>query len=55
MKNNQEKSGFFAQKNLESVKVANVDKVTLEFGIKVDAEAAIPYITKGTAESNLNI
>ena len=34
---------------------ASIDKVTLEFGIKVGAEAAVPYITKGTAESNLKI
>ena len=35
--------------------VANVDNVTLEFGIKVGGEAGIPYVTKGTAESNLKI
>lgn len=35
--------------------IANVDRVTLEFGIKVGGEAGIPYITKGTAESNLKI
>jgi hypothetical protein len=34
---------------------ANIDKVSLEFGIKVGGEAGIPYITKGTAESNLKI
>jgi hypothetical protein len=34
---------------------ANVDKVTLEFGIKIGGEAGIPYITKGTAESNLKV
>lgn len=34
---------------------ANVDKVTLEFGIKVAGEAGVPYVTKGTAESNLKI
>lgn len=34
---------------------ANVDKVTLEFGIRVGGEAGVPYITKGTAESNLSI
>jgi len=34
---------------------ANVDKVTLKFGIKIAGEAGIPYITKGTAESNLEI
>jgi hypothetical protein len=35
--------------------VANVDKVSLEFGIKVGGEAGIPYVTKGTAESNLKV
>jgi hypothetical protein len=39
----------------KQVAIANVDKVTLEFGIKVGTEAAVPYITKGTAESNLKI
>ncbi len=34
---------------------ANVDKVTLEFGVKVGGEAGIPYVTKGTAESNVKI
>jgi hypothetical protein len=35
--------------------VANVEKVILEFGVKIGGEAGIPYITKGTAESNLKI
>ncbi len=39
----------------KEVASANVDKVTLEFGIKVGGEAGIPYVTKGTAESNLKI
>ncbi|NER26419.1 MAG: hypothetical protein F6J89_02030 [Symploca sp. SIO1C4] len=34
---------------------ANVKKVTLEFGIKVGGKAGIPYVTEGTAESNLKI
>lgn len=34
---------------------ANVDKVTLEFGIKVAGEGGIPYITKGCAECNLKV
>ena len=34
---------------------ANVNKVTLEFGIKIGGEAGIPYVTKSTAESNLKI
>ena len=34
---------------------ANINKVTLEFGMKVGGKAGIPYITEGTAESNLKI
>ena len=34
---------------------ANVDKVTLEFGIMISGEMGIPYVTKGTAESSLKI
>lgn len=34
---------------------ANVESVTLEFGLKVGGEAGIPYVTRGTAESNLKI
>ena len=34
---------------------ANIEKVTLEFGVKVSGEAGIPYITKGSAEGNLRI
>jgi hypothetical protein len=37
------------------IAIADIDKVTLEFGIKVGGEAGIPYITKGTAESNLKV
>jgi hypothetical protein len=35
--------------------VANIDKVTLKFGIEIGGETGIPYVTKGTAKSNLNI
>ena len=37
------------------IAAASVEKVTLEFGIKAGGEAGIPYVTKGTAESNLKI
>lgn len=37
------------------VAIANVDKVTLEFGIELGGEAGVPYVTKGTAKSNLKI
>lgn len=39
----------------KKIAIANVNKVTLEFGIKIAGEAGIPYVTKGTAESNLKI
>jgi hypothetical protein len=39
----------------EQVATANINKITLEFGVKIGGEAGIPYITKGTAESNLKI
>ena len=39
----------------KGVAAANVDKVTLEFGITVAGEGGVPYITKGSAECNLKI
>jgi len=39
----------------KTVANANIDRVVLEFGIRVGGETGIPYITKGTAESNLKI
>jgi len=39
----------------KKVALANVDKVTLEFGIEIGGETGIPYVTKGTAKSNLKI
>ena len=39
----------------EAVEYGIVDKVTLQFGIRVGGEAGVPYVTKGTAESNLSI
>ncbi|WP_421657971.1 CU044_2847 family protein [Leptothermofonsia sp. ETS-13] len=41
-----------AFKNLGS---ANVDEVTLEFGVNVSADAGIPYIASGKAQSNLKL
>ena len=40
---------------LKKMPIANVDKVTLEFGIELGGEAGVPYVTKGTAKSNLKI
>lgn len=40
---------------LKKVTDADIDKVTLEFGVTVGGEAGVPYVTKGTVESNLKI
>ncbi len=45
----------YALESFREVATANVDKVTLEFGIKVGGQVGVPYVTKGTAESNLKI
>jgi hypothetical protein len=34
---------------------ANIDKVKLEFGIKVGGKAGIPYVTEGSADCNLKV
>ncbi|NES86944.1 MAG: hypothetical protein F6K10_39605 [Moorea sp. SIO2B7] len=34
---------------------AEIEEVTLKFGMKIGGKAGIPYITEGTAESNLEI
>ena len=39
----------------KEVATANIDKVTLEFGVKVAGEGGVPYITKGSGECNLKI
>lgn len=37
------------------IATANVDKVILEFGVKVTGEGGVPYITKGSGECNLKV
>ncbi|MEO1619868.1 MAG: CU044_2847 family protein [Cyanobacteria bacterium J06632_3] len=44
-----------AFKNTRASIDGNINKVTLQFGIRLSGEAGIPYVTKGTAESNLSI
>ncbi|MBD2603839.1 hypothetical protein H6G81_04645 [Scytonema hofmannii FACHB-248] len=39
----------------KQIPITNVNKVTLEFGIELGGEAGIPYVTKGTAKSNMKI
>ncbi len=35
--------------------VAEIEEITLKFGLKIGGKAGIPFITEGTAESNLEI
>jgi hypothetical protein len=44
-----------AFKDIKDTEIGHISKVTLEFGLKIGGEAGIPYITKGTGESNLKI
>ncbi|HLP88588.1 MAG TPA: CU044_2847 family protein [Nostocaceae cyanobacterium] len=41
--------------SFKQMPIANVDKVTLEFGIEMGGEVGVPYVTKGTAKSNMKI
>jgi hypothetical protein len=41
--------------SFKQISNANVDKVTLEFGVNIGGEAGIPYVTKGSVGSNLKI
>ncbi len=40
---------------LKNVAMANVNKVTLEFGIKVGGKMGVLFVAEGTAESNLRV
>jgi hypothetical protein len=39
----------------KNISLANVNEVTLEFGVNLSADAGIPYIASGKAQSNLKI
>lgn len=39
----------------KAVSNANINKVTLEFGINVGGKTGIPYVTEGSANSSLKI
>lgn len=45
----------YTLKAFQEVASANIDKVTLEFGIKVGGKAGIPYVTEGSADCNLKV
>ena len=39
----------------DTARNGNIEKVTLEFGVKLAGKAGIPYITEGSAEGSLNV
>jgi hypothetical protein len=45
----------YTLKAFSQVANANIDKVKLEFGIKVGGKAGIPYVTEGSADCNLKV
>lgn len=45
----------YCMKAFKNFAPADVDEVTLEFGINLSADAGIPYIASGKAQSNLKI
>lgn len=46
---------YYCMTAFKNFGVANVDEVTLEFGVNLSADAGIPYIASGKAQSNLKI
>ncbi|QSJ15845.1 hypothetical protein JYQ62_29220 [Nostoc sp. UHCC 0702] len=45
----------YALSAFKDFNTAEIEEVTLKFGIKMGGKAGIPYITEGSAESNLEI
>ena len=46
---------YYCMNAFKNFAAANVDEVTLEFGVNLSADAGIPYIASGKAQSNLKI
>jgi len=46
---------YYCMTAFKNFGAANVDEVTLEFGVNLSADAGIPYIASGKAQSNLKI
>ena len=39
----------------DTVRSGSIEKVTLEFGVKISGKAGIPYITEGAAEGSVSV
>jgi hypothetical protein len=46
---------LYALNAFKGMGTINVQEVSLKFGLKISAETGIPYITKGSADCNLEI
>jgi hypothetical protein len=46
---------FWTLNAFKQIADSNIDKITLEFGVNISGETGIPYVTKGTVASNMNI
>jgi hypothetical protein len=46
---------YYCLSAFKNFAAADVDEVTLEFGVNLSADAGIPYIASGKAQSNLKI
>jgi hypothetical protein len=46
---------YYCMNAFKNSGVANIDEVTLEFGVNISADAGVPYIASGKAQSSLKI
>ena len=46
---------LYALSAFQNLGLADVETVNLKFGLKMGGKAGIPYITEGSAESNLEV
>ncbi len=45
----------YALSAFKNFSAADIEEITLKFGLNIGGKAGIPFITEGTAESNLEI
>ncbi len=46
---------YYCMNAFKNCGVANIDEVTLEFGVNLSVDAGVPYIASGKAQSSLKI
>ncbi len=55
MQNTIRTDAYYCMNAFKNCSVANIDEVTLEFGVNLSADAGVPYIASGKAQSSLKI